>query len=68
MLYDVFSLDLLIIVFIKGTAHEVWWQNGYASDCKSAYVGSIPAQTSIALFPQKDRFGSLSSSSKEGGR
>src|SRR6266404_8703791 len=26
-----------------------WWQSGYASDCKSAYAGSIPAQASKAF-------------------
>ena len=26
------------------------WQNGYAEDCKSLYVGSIPAPAST-LFP-----------------
>ena len=26
---------------------EVRWQSGYAEDCKSLYVGSIPARTSI---------------------
>jgi hypothetical protein len=30
-----------------------WWQSGYASDCKSAYAGSIPAQASRS-FAEND--------------
>ena len=26
------------------------WQSGYAEDCKSLYVGSIPARASSFLF------------------
>ena len=26
------------------------WQSGYAEDCKSLYVGSIPARASTSLF------------------
>ena len=44
-----FPIDPYAFIFNKGATHEVWWQNGYASDCKSAYVGSIPAQTSSVL-------------------
>lgn len=27
------------------------WQSGYAADCKSVYVGSIPARASISQIP-----------------
>ncbi len=38
-------LDLALFVNVQAGAG---WQNGYAEDCKSSYVGSIPASASTS--------------------
>jgi hypothetical protein len=32
------------------------WQSGYAEDCKSSYIGSIPVRASIASATRLNRF------------